>query len=58
MQRQVRLCARCAGVISEKWLLRRLTEGPSGSVRCEFCGRMRIGSDYAVEREKKREAGK
>ena len=55
MQRQVRLCARCAWVISEKWLLRRLTEGPSGSVRCEFCGRMRIGSDYAVVREKKRE---
>lgn len=48
MQRQVNLCTRCAGVLSDRYFLQRLTVGASGSVRCEFCGRLRRGSRYAV----------
>lgn len=48
MLRQVNLCARCAGILSDRYFTRRLTVGASGSVRCAFCGRMRRGSLYEV----------
>mgnify|MGYP006934551420 FL=1 len=47
--RQADICSRCAGLLSSRYILRRLTAGGSGQVRCANCGRLRIGSRYEIE---------
>ena len=47
--RQADICSRCAGVLSRRYCLRRLTVGGSTCVRCANCGRLRIGSRYEIE---------
>lgn len=46
--RQADICARCAGMLSSRYILRRLTVGASAQVRCANCGRLRIGSKYEI----------
>lgn len=47
--RQADICSRCAGMLSSRYILRRLTVGASAQVRCANCGRLRIGSKYEIE---------
>lgn len=52
MNRQLKLCGRCAGLLQEGYSLKKIAGGVDNKITCENCRRRRYGATYELSKKK------
>jgi hypothetical protein len=53
MDKKYNLCGKCAAMLSEGYILKRVSGGVDNKITCGNCGKRRYGSTYTLEKKKK-----
>ena len=55
MRKQVKLCGKCAALLTDVGTVRRISQGVNEKISCEQCGKRRYGGTYEVETKRRAE---